>query len=253
MDDQMMTAESFNDSFSRRCSQVKPPFHPHLNHHQPIIHTSRFIHQDIVSSAYIRERNIPPATHPSSMSDPIDRHISSPSELANLTSASTTTPQTIHLHLLAPLSEPETLAKCLENVHGPFQSLHRYLDFSPLSKRWRTAWAAVPATAVDTVVFDLVPPEPTAAAPTAPAVQQVYWTTKIPGDEGIGVIEMDAIRLVMTMATTMSMRSRMRVVFGVTGDVHLNGPTRGGFKELIRIVEGLSGKVQEEGEEFVMV
>ena len=87
---------------------------------------------------------------------------------------------------------------------------------------------------MDRVVFNLAPPEPTAKS------QKVHWATKIPGDKGIGVVEMDAIRLVMTMATTMSMRSRKTVVFEVAGDVHPDGPTRDDFKELKKIVAGLS-------------
>lgn len=81
------------------------------------------------------------------MTDPI-RHISSPSELADLTSqtSSASAPQTIQIHILAPLAEAETLVQCLQNARAPLRSEHNYLDLSSLSKNWRAAWADVPAS-----------------------------------------------------------------------------------------------------------
>jgi len=92
---------------------------------------------------------------------------------------------------------------------------------------------------VDRVAFDVSLPEAIAGA------QAVYWSTRIPGEQGSGVVLMDAIRLVMTMATTMSMRSKKVVFFEVTGDEDPDGPTRADFAQLRRIVRGLSRPPQD--------
>jgi hypothetical protein len=160
------------------------------------------------------------------MTAPI-QHVSTPAELSELCPSTEIrqpdNPLTLRLNLLAPLSGPivffskpqsadENLESYQEHIYQPVGITR--LDFSILAKQWREVWAEIPTTALGRVLFDLTLPEPIEGAALA---STVYWYSGIPDNQGLVVMEMDPIRLVITMATTMSVRSRRGVVFEVGG------------------------------------
>jgi hypothetical protein len=169
--------------------------------------------------------------HPSSMAArpaPV-RHISSPSDLAHLATRSTeAAPKNVHIHFLAPLAETDTFAQCCEDFEDYIDagvSYRTYLRISSVCDHWRAAWALFPTASLERVVFDVSLPG------------EMYFRTKVPVNVGVVVKDMDVVRLVTTMATTMSLRSGRNVVFEMTGDgTNIWDP----FKELRRILQRLS-------------
>jgi hypothetical protein len=164
----------------------------------------------------------------SSMTAPV-RHISSPSDLAHLATRSTEdAPKNIHIHLLASLAEVDTFAQCMEGSEDCVftgVSYRTYLNISYVCDHWRAAWALFPPASLERVVFDVSLPG------------EMYFRTKVPVKIGVVVKDMDVVRLVTTMATTMSLRSGRNVVFEMTGD---ETPMWDPFKSLRRILQRLS-------------
>jgi hypothetical protein len=166
------------------------------------------------------------------------RHISSPTELSQLhqsaeTAASTANPpQTLIIHLLTPLWDADTLEQCLHNCHVVVMTGDKFLKLSSLVDRWRAAWVQLPADAAEKIVFDVTLPD------------EIYFSSRVAAKRSMMVMDVDAIRLVTLLATTMSLRSRKSVVFEMTGD---GTPTWDVFDGLRRTLEGLS-KPQDDGE-----
>jgi hypothetical protein len=93
------------------------------------------------------------------------RHIITPSELLELrlpppTPETTTTPQTIEIHLLFPLAtEHETFHESKRNSTTLALSHDKCLDISHLCKRWRYAWSQLSPNTVERVIFNVALPD----------------------------------------------------------------------------------------------
>ena len=108
----------------------------------------------------------------------------------------------------------------------------KFLKLSSLVDRWRAAWVQLPTDAAKKIVFDVTLPD------------EIYFSSKVAAKESMVVMEVDAIRLVTMLATTMSLRSRKSVVFEMMGD---RTPTWDVFDGLRRTLKSLS-KPQDDGE-----
>ena len=101
----------------------------------------------------------------------------------------------------------------------------KFLKLSSLVDRWRAAWVQLPADAAEKIVFDVTLPD------------EIYFSSRVAAKKSMAVMDVDAIRLVTMLATTMSLRSRKSVVFEMTGD---GIPTWDVFDGLRRTLKGLS-------------
>jgi hypothetical protein len=155
------------------------------------------------------------------------RHIATPADLAILSSShspDTAPRRAIHIHILAPLSEPGLLTQSRE---GSITAGHdTYLNLTTLCNRWRAAWSQFPANVAARVVFDVSPPE------------EMYYSTMVPVKRGTVVNDMDVIRLVVMMATTVKLRSGNNVIFEMMGDG--GAPVWTPFLELATTMKKLS-------------
>lgn len=107
----------------------------------------------------------------------------------------------------------------------------KFLKLSSLVDRWRAAWVQLPADAAEKIVFDVTLPD------------EIYFSSRVAAKKSMAVMDVDAIRLVTMLATTMSLRSRKSVVFEMTGD---GIPTWDVFDGLRRTLKGLS-KPEDDG------